>query len=38
MMLGFVLYFAAVLCDRIRSEILKRERSASWLSETLAGS
>jgi heme exporter protein C len=36
MMLGFVLYFAAVLCDRIRSEILKRERNASWLSETLA--
>jgi heme exporter protein C len=38
MMLGFVLYFAAVLCDRIRSEILKRERNASWLNETLAGS
>ena len=32
MLLGFVLYFAAVLCDRIRAEILKRERNASWLS------
>ncbi len=35
MMLAFVLYFAAVLCDRVRSEILKRERNASWLTETL---
>jgi heme exporter protein C len=31
MLLGFMLYFAAVLCDSIRSEILKRERNASWL-------
>jgi heme exporter protein C len=38
MMLGFVLYFAAVLCDRIRGEILKRERNASWLPETLVRS
>jgi heme exporter protein C len=36
-MLGFVLYFAAVMCDRIRGEILRRERNASWLSETVAG-
>jgi hypothetical protein len=37
MMLGFVLYFAAVMCDRLRGEILKRERNASWLPETLVG-
>lgn len=35
MLLGFMLYFAAVLCDRVRSEILKRERNASWLIETV---
>jgi heme exporter protein C len=33
LMLGFVLYFAAVMCDRIRGEILRRERNASWLAE-----
>jgi heme exporter protein C len=31
MLLGFMLYFGAVLCDALRSEILKRERNASWL-------
>lgn len=36
MMLAFVLYFGAVLCDRLRGEILRRERNASWLSENLA--
>jgi heme exporter protein C len=36
MMLAFVLYFGAVLCDRLRGEILKRERNASWLSESLS--
>ena len=35
MLLGFMLYFAAVLCDRVRSEILRRERNAAWLSETV---
>lgn len=35
MMLGFMLYLAAVTCDRLRSEILRRERNASWLNETL---
>jgi heme exporter protein C len=35
LLLGFMLYFAAVLCDRLRSEILKRERNASWLTESL---
>ena len=33
MMLGFILYFVALLCDRLRTEILKRERNANWLSE-----
>jgi heme exporter protein C len=33
MLLGFMLYFGAVLCDRLRTEILKRERNASWLGE-----
>lgn len=36
MMLAFVLYFGAVLCDRLRGEILRRERNASWLNESLA--
>lgn len=36
MMLAFVLYFGAVLCDRLRGEILRRERNASWLTESLA--
>ena len=31
-MLGaFALYIAAVACDRLRAEILRRERNASWL-------
>lgn len=38
MMLAFVLYFGAVLCDRLRGEILRRERNASWLSENLSRS
>jgi heme exporter protein C len=38
MMLAFVLYFGAVLCDRLRGEILRRERNASWLSESLSRS
>jgi len=38
MMLAFMLYFGAVLCDRLRGEILRRERNASWLSESLSQS
>jgi len=34
MLLGFVLYFAAIMCDRLRAEILRRERNASWLIES----
>jgi hypothetical protein len=33
MIVGFMLFFAAVMCDRVRAEILRRERSASWLAE-----
>jgi heme exporter protein C len=33
MILGFMLFFAAVMCDRVRAEILRRERNASWLSQ-----
>lgn len=35
MLLGFTLYFAAVLLVRLRAEILRRERSATWLKEVL---
>jgi len=31
MLLAFTLYFAAVLLVRLRAEILRRERNASWL-------
>jgi heme exporter protein C len=37
MMLAFMLYIAAVLCDRLRAEILKRERNASWLNTLASG-
>ncbi len=36
MFLGFGLYFAAVLLIRLRAELLRRERGASWLKEVLA--
>ncbi|MCP5360391.1 MAG: heme ABC transporter permease CcmC [Steroidobacteraceae bacterium] len=36
MLLGFTLYFFAVLLVRLRAEILRRERSASWLREALS--
>ena len=35
MVFGFMVYFGAVLCYRLCSEILRRERNASWLNETL---
>ena len=38
MLLAFALFFGAVLCDRLQGEILKRERNARWLNETLATS
>lgn len=36
MLLGFTLYFVAILLVRLRGEILRRERSASWLREEVA--
>ncbi|MBK7250324.1 MAG: heme ABC transporter permease [Gammaproteobacteria bacterium] len=35
MLAGFTLYFAAVLLTRLRGEVLRRERSASWVKEAL---
>jgi heme exporter protein C len=35
MLLGFTLYFAAVMLVRLRAEILRRERTASWVREAL---
>lgn len=31
LVLAFASYFAAIMCDRLRGEILRRERNASWL-------
>ncbi len=36
MLLGFTLYFGAVLLVRLRAEILRRERDAGWLRTGLA--
>jgi heme exporter protein C len=35
MFLGFMLFFGAVLCVRLRAQILQRERSTQWLKEAL---
>jgi heme exporter protein C len=35
-LLGFSLYFGAVLLVRLRGEILRRERAATWIREALA--
>jgi heme exporter protein C len=36
MILGFTLYFFAVLLVRVRGEVLRRERSALWIREAVA--
>ena len=36
MMIGFTLYFGAVLMTRLRAEVIRRERDASWLRVELA--
>jgi heme exporter protein C len=36
MLLGFTLFFAAILLVRLRGEVLNRERSASWVREALS--
>jgi heme exporter protein C len=35
MLLGFMLFFGAVLCMRLKGEVLNRERQASWVREAL---
>jgi heme exporter protein C len=35
-MLGFTLFFGAVLLVRLRGEVLRRERSTSWIREALS--
>jgi len=35
MLLGFTLYFAAILLVRARGEVLRRERSARWVGDAL---
>lgn len=35
MLLGFTLYFVAVLLTRVRAEVLRRERNAAWVREAL---
>jgi heme exporter protein C len=36
MLLGFTLYFVAILLVRARGEVLRRERSARWMVAALA--
>jgi hypothetical protein len=33
MMLAYLLFFAAVVCDGLCAEIVRRERNARWLAE-----
>jgi heme exporter protein C len=35
MMLGFTLLFGALLLMRLRGEVLRRERSASWIRQVV---
>src|ERR1700723_1297067 len=37
MLAGFTFFFVALLLVRLRGEILRRERTASWIREALAG-
>jgi heme exporter protein C len=36
MLLGFTLFFGAVLLVRLRGEVLNRERTASWIREVVS--
>jgi heme exporter protein C len=36
MLLGFTLMFAAVMLVRMRAEVLRRERGASWVKEVVS--
>jgi heme exporter protein C len=35
MLLGFMLFFGAVLCMRLQGEVLNRERQATWVREAV---
>src|SRR5882672_7074888 len=35
MLLGFMLFYGAVLCIRVRGEVLNRERQATWVREAV---
>jgi heme exporter protein C len=37
MLVGFTLFFVSLLLVRLRGEILRRERTASWIREALSG-
>jgi heme exporter protein C len=37
MLAGFTLFFVSLLLVRLRGEILRRERTASWIREALTG-
>jgi heme exporter protein C len=36
MFVAFALYFVAILLIRLRAELLRRERNASWIREVLS--
>jgi heme exporter protein C len=36
MLLGFTLFFGAVLLVRLRAEVLRRERGAAWVKEVVS--
>jgi predicted membrane metal-binding protein len=35
MLLGFMLFYGAVLCIRVRGEVLNRERQSTWVREAV---
>jgi heme exporter protein C len=35
MLLGFMLFYGAVLCMRLQGEVLNRERQAKWIREAV---
>ncbi|MFO1465175.1 MAG: heme ABC transporter permease [Steroidobacteraceae bacterium] len=37
-LLGFMLFFGAVLCTRLRAEVLSRERQSNWIKEVSSAS
>lgn len=37
-LLGFMLFFAAVLCTRLMAEVLNRERQSNWIKEVVSKS